>query len=288
MSRKLGVLLVHGMGSQNFDFADPMIEELKSLLRKHGSDPDDVEFESAWWAPVLDQKENELLRRLQDGAQLEWMSLRKFVFQSLADAIAYQGSYRRFSQDQMTVYRDVHRVIAESMARLYRRLREGKPTEALDPPLIVIAHSLGCHMMSNYIWDLQISNPKNLSPFQTFQTLSGMLTFGCNIPLFTLAFEGVKPIAFPPSGIAQFFPGASDDQVEKVTKWLTFYDPDDVLGYPLRKLSAEYETTVDQDLPVNVGSILAAWNPMSHTKYWTDNDVTRPIANLLHETLRLL
>ena len=68
-------------------------------------------------------------------------------------------------------------------------------------------------------------------------------------------------------------------------RWLNFFDADDVLGYPLRPLSASYHDAVSADLQIDVGSILKSWNPLSHEEYWTDNDFIAPVAGMIREIL---
>ena len=66
--------------------------------------------------------------------------------------------------------------------------------------------------------------------FEDMKTLSGLLTFGCNIPLFTLAQNKVEPIKFP-LPTAKYFPkGTSPNAIKAASKWWNFYDPDDILG----------------------------------------------------------
>lgn len=289
MGFKLGVLLIHGMGDQSADFADGMIGELTKRVRRAGGDDRHICFQKIWWAPILAQKEADLIRRMSDS--LDWMSLRRFVIRSLADAIAYQASYRRISAHQISVYKQVHQEIGRSVRSLRKRLRSGKPKEAPEAPLVIIGHSLGCHMISNYIWDVRhksaSSKPKNA--FDRMETISAVITMGCNIPLFALAFERLEPIEFPTPGIRNVFPAETDpEELRQVTQWWNFYDPDDVLGYPLRSLDPLYAQAVDRDIAVNVGGLFTSWNPASHMAYWTDNDVTVPVAELLSQTLALL
>jgi hypothetical protein len=149
-------------------------------------------------------------------------------------------------------------------------------------PLIILAHSLGGHVMSNYIYDMQKPNSPvavGLNDFQKMKTLAGIITFGCNIPFYTFAFDkiNIKPIKFPGQKL-------TPDQKTKA-KWLNFYDPDDVLGYPLKAINKAYSDIVNQDIPINVGGILSSWNPMSHTKYWTDNDFTKPVSRFISKFL---
>lgn len=69
-------------------------------------------------------------------------------------------------------------------------------------------------------------------------------------------------------------------------EWVNYYDEDDVIGYPLKTLNGAYRKVVKADRGVNAGGLLSAWNPASHLGYWTDNDVTTPIAGALARTWR--
>lgn len=292
MKHKLGVLLIHGIGNQKENYADEMIGELRRRIRALGGDDREICFQPVWWAPVLAKRQRELLERLAGANRLRWMGLRRFVMNSLADAIAYQDTYRPTSPGQVNVYRQVHQEIAAEMADLRNRLRDGAAPGAPEAPLVVISHSLGCHMVTNYIWDVRHPKDPSQQPptaFERFDSLTGMITFGCNIPVFTLAYTNLEPIDFPTPDVARFFPPGTDPgAIARVQKWLNFYDPDDALGYPLRAVDPAYASTVSADIPVNVGGLLRFWNPASHTAYWKDSSVTKPVADLLHGILRLL
>ena len=134
--------------------------------------------------------------------------------------------------------------------------------------------------MSNYIWDHQRPRESRgevpVSGFERMESLAGMITFGCNIPLFALALPRIVPITFPPATL--------EPALKSVARWRNYYDPDDVLGFPLAPLSAEYAKTVE-DHVVRVGGLLTGWNPAAHNAYWTDNDITRPVADAIQALL---
>lgn len=290
MDFKLGVLLIHGMGDQEPGFAAAMIDELKARVRRLGADDRQICFQSVWWAPVVAKRQVDLLRAMADASDLDWMALRRFVVQSLADAVAYQTSYRPISKDQLSVYDDVHRVIETEVRELRARIRGEHAAKDEEAPLVVIAHSLGCHMISNHVWDARhaAASKKAGNAFERMETLSGIVTLGSNLPLFTLSFPDPEPIDFPTPGIEIYFPKASKEELAEVTRWLNLYDPDDVFGYPIRPIGPKYAAVVDEDRAINAGGLFRSWNPTSHTAYWTDNDVTRPVAELLAKTLKLL
>jgi len=134
--------------------------------------------------------------------------------------------------------------------------------------------------MSDYIWDRQKGRDAErlgASRFERMETLSGLITLGSNIPLFTLGHTPVTCIEFPPPGLPE--------KLRKKAKWLNLYDSDDVLGWPLKPLSIGYSDTVTEDMEVSVGNILTSWNPGTHVAYWTDDSVIKPAAYLIASIL---
>jgi hypothetical protein len=114
-----------------------------------------------------------------------------------------------------------------------------------------------------------------------------MITFGCNIPLFSLAFPLARPIRLPGKAVRK-------TALRDRSRWLNFYDRDDVLGYPLRALYEKnrdalnhQRQTVDriEDYQINVGMPGVDLTPRAHSEYWTDNDLTRPVAEHLRSLL---
>lgn len=277
---KLGVLMVHGMGNVGPDFADDMIDELRNRLRNLCQDPSEIRFKTVYWGSVLDGRENELYRRLAQDNDLDWGKIRRdIVISGFGDAIAYAGP----STSPSHVYPVIHEIIAKNLLELGREFEDSDHT-----PLVVMAHSLGCAIMSNYIWDAQNDQhgkytQSAITPFARAETLSGFITFGCNLPLFTLALpqQKVEPIKFPGPRARQCF--ANPDAADSVMEWANFFDPDDILGYPLKAINGAYEDTVSKDIAINTGTILGA-----HNDYWTDNDFTKPAARLLARMLEKL
>jgi hypothetical protein len=257
MATDLGVLIIHGIGSQDPHFSDEMILELQD--RVDGSDR--IAWQPVFWADVLKKAQESYLRRANSKNTLDYMGIRRFVVGALGDASAY----RRVNNELNSTYGRIHTIIRDDVANLQGQLGNAKP-------LVILAHSLGGQIMSNYIWDIQhgteIVTPGNNS-FEKIRTLKGLITFGCNIPLFTFALDKVVPIELPAGA-----------------KWVNYYDPDDVLGYLLKPLSIEYRATVSRDISINVGGLFSGWNPLSHNGYWTDNDFTKPVAKFLSGLLQ--
>ena len=267
MPKKVAVLVIHGIGSQESEhFADPMILAINKRLERQGLSPDDVAWQPIYWADITEGPQRDYFRRANEGNDLDYVRMRQFILSAFGDAASYQLTLR----NGQSTYEKIHQRIATTVKGLYQGVLGEQSC-----PMIVMAHSLGGHVMSNYIWDQQKASSAGspLNSFESMQHIAGMITFGCNIPLFTFSHDDVKPFTFPGSALS-----ANDQQK---AQWLNFFDPDDVLGYPLKPINAAYDAVVDADIAINVGGWAASWNPLSHLKYWTDRDFTRPAAEYI-------
>jgi hypothetical protein len=262
------------MGETKPVFAAGCIEELKDRLASLGVADNDVAFEPIYWADVLSPREEWLYQKLCVEKHLcNYFGVRKFELTALADAVAY----RYIPDDPQSVYVRIHRRVREAFASLRAKIDSDKS------PIVILAHSLGGHVISNYIWDAQHAmrykgDEQAWTRFESAETLCGLVTFGCNIPLFTLACNEIKAIRFPGDDL----PPALKEQ----SRWLNFYCKTDILSFPLAPLAGGYEKV--QDKSILAGSICTFWNPGSHTGYWTDNSFTKPVANLLRNLVALL
>ena len=68
MAQSVAVAIVHGIGRQKKDFASPIIEQLRRrVAQKLGADPEGATrffFQPVYWAPVLQNEEDDLWSRL--------------------------------------------------------------------------------------------------------------------------------------------------------------------------------------------------------------------------------
>ncbi|MFP4321244.1 MAG: hypothetical protein ACLFTK_02205 [Anaerolineales bacterium] len=277
MPQKIAVMVVHGIGTQSPDFAEPVAGYLKSAftlqLSYQVDDPAaQVVVRPAYWAPVLDGLQHKLWQRMQTSPNpLDFSGLRKFGLNSVADAIAYQPTtgYRH-------LYDQIHHVLMNT-------LRELAELAGPRAPLCVIAHSLGTVIASNYFYDLrQYQNKVSLesqimtklgdSALEKGHTFAFFYTLGSPIPLWSLPYDDFgQALTFPPPELADLHPALTPE-------WVNLYDRDDVIGFPLRPLNATYARSVTQDREVNVGNIFERELPLSHLVYWQADAVRRPIA----------
>jgi hypothetical protein len=273
---KVALLTIHGMGEQPLDYADDM---KRSLQHRMGAGFGDVAVRSVYYQHLLKPNEQDVWRRVHERAKVRYDQLRKFILFGFADAAGLEN--RKELDD--SVYEQAQVEIARALLAIHA---DGGP----DMPIVLLAHSLGCQVMSSFIYDAQkragggtvgagIWKPGRMADqlsaaqrkFLQCGTVRAFVTTGCNIPVFVAAHQRmhVRPITRPNAGFT----------------WLNLYDPDDALGWPLQPLEGGYETLVE-DRPINAGQgmldfMTRSWNPLSHSAYWTDDDVIKPLASLL-------
>ncbi len=270
MSQKVAVAIVHGIGDQQPDFAQELIDDLNS--RCHAVCGDDLIIRPVYWASVFDPAEAELIKRTQAGGPLHYMGLRDFIINFVGDAIAYQ-----ITPGDRSRYDEVHAMFADTLHEL--------AAEAGDTaPLCVMAHSLGTIITSNYLYDLQVDPQRAIisapvrarigqAPLERGETLALLYTLGSPLALWSLRHHdfGV-PIQMPPPNFVSHYPNLQ-------AQWINCYDKDDIFAFPLKSLNAAYGGVVSADQEINVGNLLESWNPLSHLAYWKDTTMLNTLSD---------
>jgi len=281
MSQKIAVAIIHGVGKQDRYFADGMSREITDRFVNHirkknnkiQNPSEELVIEPIYWAPVLQNSEDELWKRLNRGGDMDLLTLRQFLIDFGADAIAYQPTKK-----DSHIYEEIHKIFAQKL----KKLAEGAGDTA---PLCIIAHSLGSVIASNYFYDLQQPGTRKIPSIvkkeiantllEMGKTFTSFYTFGSPIAIWSLRYKDFgKPISVPSTNLRKHYSNLTGE-------WINFYDKQDILGYPLKTLNDAYRKAVTEDIEVNVGGIFTSWNPASHMAYWTDNDITKPIAESL-------
>ncbi|MDJ0629143.1 MAG: hypothetical protein QNJ44_12870 [Rhodobacter sp.] len=274
MSKKLAVAVIHGMGAQKkaapddsaaLSFSADLHKRLRVEIGEHRFD-NEIAWREIFWAQELQDRQDayeDAMRRVSSFGPF-----RRFVMHRLADAAAYHPS-----DSARSTYEKVHRRIDGVIEELEEDVAPGAP-------LLVAAHSLGGHMMSNYIWDVTKGRRPRGTAFQRLESFAGFATFGCNIPVFIFSHSDVQPIDFP---------GA--DRERMVTPWWrNYYDKDDPLGYPLVPIDGGYAALARagemQDVKVNVGWPFLRATVLSHNGYWDDRGFARRIGDFIDEVMR--
>ncbi|PLR78273.1 chemotaxis protein [Bacillus sp. V3-13] len=260
------------MGNTTQEFAGEMISMLNQKFDKrlHQLVSDSSSYliiQPVHWAKVFADREEKLMKDIVMESELNFQTLRRFIIHYLGDAIAYQPV-----ETAKHNYQRVHDEIGVNLNRLSQ-------IAGNDAPLCIISHSLGSVIASNYFYDLQFKEQdvtsvvNGASPLEKGDTLTLFYTLGTSMPLWSLRYHNFdRPVHIPSPKLEEYYPGLNGE-------WINFYDKDDILGYPLKKVSENYNKMVNEDREVNVGNAFISWNPLSHFHYLTDQDVIEPIVD---------
>ncbi len=268
MSKSVAIITIHGMGDTNRDYYMSLKKKLRKYVGKNLWNAE-VHLESVFYQDLLQGNQEDYWNEIDDQYNLKWDFLRKFMLFSFADAASIEHSLR----NDKKLYLDVHQRIASAFDNAYAALDND------SGPVIVIAHSLGCEQVSNYIWDartrqrfFEVPDPNISDQQNEFRRLSSCVKFittGCNIPIFRAGLDDPKLF----------------DRPNTEFNWHNYFDAHDVLGFPIKNLSDFFDVDWIKDEKVSVGGFLTGWNPASHGEYWTDKDVVKPIANYIKSVL---
>lgn len=267
---KVALITLHGMGETQPDYAESLFHQLR---QQAGLADKPLYCAAVYYQDLLQYNEQRVWQAL--GKGLRWAALRRFMLFGFADAAALE--HRKEQPHSLYHY---------GQLKIARTLYVARQQLATDGQLVLLAHSLGGHVLSCYLWDAQqakagnkpaagiwrdikryqagISGDTPLTDadiaFLRGDHLAAVFTTGCNIPIFVAAhaLEQIIPFAKPNASFV----------------WHNFYDKDDVLGWPLADLSDAYASMVT-DIEVNAsggfwGWLSASWNPLSHNQYWRE------------------
>ena len=280
MAAKLALLIVHGMGDTAPDFHDELIVPLRTRLQ---SAWDRVAWRPVYYQPALQRNERAIFQRMRP--LLRWDGLRELMLFGFSDA----ASLEHKKELALSPYWHTQRLILERLDELFDEMGEERGRGA--PPVAIVAQSLGCQVMSNYIWDAQqprayagiwsaplddgVPTDSPRDRFRRMRSLQLLMTTGCNIPVFVAGHSTIEPI--------------DRRKLAAGFRWINQFDPDDVLGWPLAQLSAPYAALVEDHAVNASGDTLLgrvkSLTPYSHTQYWRTESVLDRIADALKELL---
>jgi hypothetical protein len=205
-------------------------------------------------------------------APLKFAAARWVLIHFVGDVVAYE---RTPSADAN--YTRIHEAYAQALARLAARVPP-------NTPLVVIAHSLGTVISSNFFYDLETARAATTqlgatppSPFLRGETLCSFYTLGSPLPIWLMRYPDRpfdQPLQVPANELALHHPQA-------LGEWVNYLDDDDLIAYPLRGLSDAYARMVKADVTVKLRGSLFSWQPLVHPYYWTDARVMRPVGEAI-------
>jgi hypothetical protein len=271
MKKQMGIMIIHGMGDQKATFADEFISRLQTAL---GDGSRTVCIQPCWWADILQERQDAVYDRVCNAKGPRWRKSRKWVMGYLGDPTGYLLSASNHHEN--SAYGQIHERVRVTLKAIEDQLDD--PT---NTPLMILAHSLGCVVVSDYIWNDQNDRGVGESAFQRMRSLTSLITYGCNLPLFAPPVRDLVSIEYPSRD--------TPDQLNKIARWMNIYAPADILGYPLSKL---WNTTQPgatplkiDDIPLNPGCWPFSRTPLSHSYYESDAKFVRIVSK---EILRVL
>lgn len=279
MAADVAVLTLHGMGNTPDTYADDLTAR---LARKLGPDTwRRVHVGTIFYQDILQKNQSRMFRDMRQQSEIDYIKLRQFLLYGFSDAAGLERNAAADGSPYEQAQTEILRILEAAWVAL----------GAMSKPVMILAHSLGCQVISNFIWDSQAETPrqgvwKNSPPtgtekdgFLRLKSLRALYTTGCNMPIFLAGF---------PMADLKSFKTKSDGYA---FDWHNFYDEDDVLGWPLKPMSPSFEEEVTADHAINadgglVGKLVSGWNPLSHSEYWKDADVLTPAAKTIQDLLR--
>lgn len=272
----ISVAVIHGMGTHppprspdgsRPGFSAPLRWNVRDIIGHKRFDAR-VHWREIDWSDLIQPDQDALEARIGDVTRMGWT--RHFVLSYLGDAANFQHATKATS-----FYQRVHTRIRERLAALDQ-------AAGGTGPLLIVAHSLGGHMISTWLWDNNRDAHAGEAPVAAqppIDRLRGLLTFGCNIPVFAFVHQNIKSIdarRFATAG--HLLP----------TWWRNLYARADPLGYPLAPTGGGY-TALAQDYPpqltdTEIWPSLAPWvslTPLSHTAYWSSDRVARELVAMM-------
>jgi hypothetical protein len=258
--KKTIVVAIPGIGTKQRHFSVP----LENDIRKHAfGDEMLANFQLIELLPFKESSVDFNQKNLYDRIEAEndlggILSLREFVMHAFGDALTFERDRDR----RDSAYKIVHRYLRDEFRKINAILDEHPGSR-----FVIVAGSLGAHVLSTYIWDadhnIGIFEEHHADRTENLRNLDYLATIGCNIPLFVSGYAPNEIIAIDKRNIH--------------FEWENFYDKHDVLGWPLQQLSPSYRVLV-KDIEVNTGLYIG-----SHIRYWDDNDFTGPFTRKLIE-----
>lgn len=187
-----------------------------------------------------------------------WSLLRRLVINLQGDVIAYLES------PGTNKYGQIHRHVYAAFERCAALTCTTTTASPRNPALItVVAHSLGAVIASDMLYDTLIKKTRWWPPQIR---LANLISLGSPLALYALRYG---PEAFQKTVRMQ----------DRNGLWINIYDPQDVIGYPLKGLNAAYRDAVFIDKVINAGQwwnpwhLLRQWTLFSHDLYFEDNTV---------------
>jgi hypothetical protein len=251
---RVALVTVHGIGSQDELYADSFFEAVRGRL----DESDELECFPCLWQPAVECRQSSAADSfVRSGAT--WNSLRGLIVRYGGDVMAYQipsavGGGRGVSSESNS-YAQMHKLLDATLSEAEAWMGDGGQ-------LVLVAHSLGTVLVSNFIWDAthpgsvgNLLHEASASSRRALVRMSTLFTLGSPLAMWSLRWPlGGHPIA--------------------VRRWVNIWCPSDPIGCPLKSINERYASAEHiEDVRMYVGGVIARWTPLSHILYMDDRKV---------------
>ena len=237
---RIAIVTVHGQGTYK---KNAHKELSNNVINRLDIDPSKVKVLPVYYYSKIQKAQDELLERMGDISPRMLVGIREKIVSSFGDP-----STIYFDKDN---YNLVMEAIKEQFVMAQKWI-------GFDGQIIVLAHSLGTAVISNFLWDAQQAGIK-------YNKLKLLVTTGSPLPVFISGIDEDKitPIKMPSYNF----------------KWLNLWKKKDVLSFPLSPVNEAYDKLVE-DIRVKKGFYLFA-----HGSYASDKKVIKKIAKEINKLL---
>jgi hypothetical protein len=197
------------MGETPRDYAEKLFHAWR---RGWGRWRAQVDFRSVYYQDILKPNQETVWARVSETTRLRYADLRRFLLFGFGDAAGLEN--------RKEIDGSVYELAQEAIARQLLGVARQDPSTRV----VFLAQSLGCQVLSSYIYDAQkalaggrgpgrdLEGHRRLGParagraperqekrFLAGATCTAFVTTGCNIPIFCAAHKqmDIKPIARP-------------------------------------------------------------------------------------------
>lgn len=256
---KIAVAVIHGIGTQQETYADRFLSKLTKAVAKLNPKIELV-TKPIWWQQYAEIPQTEIVKKT---LGLGWSNLRNLFIRYGGDALGYQPTM----DVDRGLYNRIHRAVNEGLQELYFQVDK-------STPLVLVSHSLGTVIASNFIWDSQRPSSFGRLCFkpavqseQILRNLSLLYTMGSPIMVWGLRYtDGGAPIKVP-----------------DFCKWYNIYSPQDVISSPIKNINLQYKQMSNlEDISLPVGGFLTKFTPVAHVGYFEDKRVINHVSNSIN------
>lgn len=175
-------------------------------------------------------------------------------------AFDYYGDVVSYTRKSEFIYQEIHKLIT---AEVEKAILEGKK-------IVLITHSLGTIIISNYLWDafeLEENYLGEKVKDYLKWNLEFLFTMGSPLALFALEYNDM----------------GSPPNLPLKTRWINILGKNDTISYPIGSLNKQYKALGIEDVYLNVGTdIIRRSTPLGHIDYFDDNNVCRILKGYLN------